>query len=282
MSKSKGNVVTPADILTAHGSDAVRYWSASSRLGTDAAFDEKNPTQIKIGRRLAIKILNAAKFVYGFELPEGHAAITHPLDLSMLTALDEVVRGATTALEAYDHARALENVESFFWTFCDDYLELVKERAYRSESDAAGKASAVLALQTAIDVLLRLFAPYLPFATEEVWSWTHEGSVHTAAWPVSVPAELPDGVSAEVPAHRAVLSLAGRALVSIRGAKTEAKVSQKAAVESATISGPDDEIALLALAEDDLKSVGRIARLRFASGPELQVSDIVLAPEEGA
>ncbi|SDZ30066.1 valine--tRNA ligase [Herbiconiux ginsengi] len=280
MSKSKGNVVTPADILKAHGSDAVRYWAASSRLGTDAAFDEKNPTQIKIGRRLAIKILNAAKFVYGFALPEGHTTISEPVDQSMLTALDQVVRQATTALENYDHARALEITETFFWTFCDDYLELVKERAYREESEAAGKASAVLALQSAIDVLLRLFAPYLPFATEEVWSWTHEGSVHNAAWPASVAASLPAGVTAELPAHAPLLGLAGKALVGIRGAKTAAKASQKTAVASATIAGPDDEIAVLQLAAADLKAVGRIAELRFASAPELVVSDIVLAPDE--
>jgi valyl-tRNA synthetase len=282
MSKSKGNVVTPADILKAHGSDAVRYWAASSRLGIDAAFDEKNPTQIKIGRRLAIKILNAAKFVYGFALPEGHTTISEPVDQSMLTALDEVVRQATTALENYDHARALEVTETFFWTFCDDYLELVKERAYREESEAAGKASAVLALQSAIDVLLRLFAPYLPFATEEVWSWTHEGSVHNAAWPESVSAALPEGVTAELPAHAALLGLAGKALVGIRGAKTAAKASQKTAVASATIAGPEAEIALLQLAAADLKAVGRIAELRFASAAELVVSDIVLAPDETA
>ena len=139
MSKSKGNVVTPADILAAHGSDAVRYWAASSRLGTDAAFDEKNPTQIKIGRRLAIKILNAAKFVYGFDLPTGYTAVTEPIDLSMLSELDEVVRTATAALAGYDHARALEVTETFFWTFCDDYLELVKERAYRRRVRARGQ-----------------------------------------------------------------------------------------------------------------------------------------------
>jgi valyl-tRNA synthetase len=280
MSKSKGNVVTPADILASHGSDAVRYWAASSRLGTDAAFDEKNPTQIKIGRRLAIKILNAAKFVYGFELPEGHSTVSEPLDVSMLTELDEVVRTATAALDKYDHARALEVAETFFWTFCDDYLELVKERAYRAESDPAGKASAVLALQAAVDVLLRLFAPYLPFATEEVWSWTHDGSVHTAAWPTTVSSALPSGVVAELPQHAGLLPLASRALVGIRRAKTDAKASQKTPVATAVIAGPAEETALLELAAADLQAVGRIAGLSFATGDELVVQDVVLAPED--
>ncbi|MCS5733112.1 valine--tRNA ligase [Herbiconiux daphne] len=277
MSKSKGNVVTPADILASHGSDAVRYWAASSRLGTDAAFDEKNPTQIKIGRRLAIKILNAAKFVYGFALPEGRYGIVNPLDTSMLAELDAVVASATADLGGYDHARALETVERFFWTFCDDYLELVKERAYRDEADPAEKASAVLALQAAIDVMLRLLAPYLPFATEEVWSWTHDDSVHTSEWPRSA---WPTDAAADASGDPRVLALAGRALVGIRRAKTDAKASQKTPVASATIAGPDDEIALLQLAAADLRAVGRIAELRFASADELLVSDIVLAPED--
>src|SRR5690606_29773699 len=187
MSKSKGNVVTPQGMLDEHGSDAVRYWAASSKLGTDAAFDPQNPKQIKIGRRLAIKVLNAAKFVYAFPWEPADASarldatVSEALDLDMLAELAAVVAEATRAYEAFDHARALEVTEQFFWTFCDDYLELVKERAYTGEG--APQVSAVAALRLAIDVLLRLLAPVLPFATEEVWSWTHTGSVHTAAWP---------------------------------------------------------------------------------------------------
>ena len=180
MSKSKGNVVTPAGLLEQHGSDAVRYWAASSRLGVDAAFDPQNPTQVKIGRRLAIKVLNAAKFILGFD-GRADAPVTVAVDRSMLAELSDVVASATRALDAYDHARALEVTETFFWTFCDDYLELVKERAYGAPSPE--QASAVAALKTALSVLLRLFAPVIPFATEEAWHWSNDGSVHRAAWP---------------------------------------------------------------------------------------------------
>ncbi|HWL03303.1 MAG TPA: class I tRNA ligase family protein, partial [Microbacteriaceae bacterium] len=286
MSKSKGNVVTPAGMLDEHGSDAVRYWAASSKLGTDAAFDPQNPKVMKIGRRLAIKVLNAAKFVYSFPAPsiaplpepslaplperaEGEskgapAPITAPLDIDLLAELRSVVAAATRAFEEYDHARALEVTEQFFWTFCDDYLELVKERAYSDEN--AGQASAVTALRSAIDVLLRLLAPFIPFATEEVWSWTHDGSVHTAAWPTVD--ELPYEPSG-------LLALASAALIDIRRAKTEAKASQRTPVATATLAGP----AQIAGALDDLRAVGRIAELALIEADEIEVRDIVLAEE---
>ena len=267
MSKSKGNVVTPADILRQHGSDAVRYWSASSRLGTDAAFDPQNPTQIKIGRRLAIKVLNAAKFVLSFPVPDG-AEVTHALDASMLATLDGVVREATRALDAYDHARALELTESFFWTFCDDYLELVKERAY--DRTDVGQASAALALRTALATLLRLFAPVLAFTAEEAWSWFNDGSVHTAEWPE------PLGIGGDP----AVLSAVGEALIGIRRAKTEAKASQKTPVTRMTIAAPSASVALIQLAEGDLRAVGRITEITYADAEATAVSGIELAQQE--
>ncbi|MFC6234110.1 valine--tRNA ligase, partial [Leucobacter soli] len=236
MSKSKGNVVTPAGMLEQHGSDAVRYWAASARLGTDAAFDPQNPTQIKIGRRLAIKLLNAAKFTLGFEA-SGVGSVTEPLDRSMLAALARVVEDSTRAFDAYDHARALELTESFFWTFCDDYLELVKERAHGASSaeDPEAQASAVTALRAALSVFVRLLAPFLPYATEETWSWFNEGSVHTAAWPVAE--ELRELAGAEADAE--LLTLLGGALIGVRGAKTAAKASQKTPVELAVVQAPE-------------------------------------------
>ncbi|MDO8382969.1 MAG: valine--tRNA ligase [Microbacterium sp.] len=267
MSKSKGNVVTPADILEQHGSDAVRYWAASSRLGTDAAFDPQNPTQIKIGRRLAIKVLNAAKFVLSFPVPEG-AEVTHAVDASMLATLDGVVRDATKALEAYDHARALELTEAFFWTFCDDYLELVKERAYDRTNE--GQASAALALRIALETMLALLAPVLVFAAEEAWSWFHDDSVHTSPWPTVE----------DRPGDPAVLVAASEALIGIRRAKTEAKASQKTPVAHATIEGTDATLAALRLVEGDLRAVGRIAHIEFVVGESTRVSSIELAPED--
>lgn len=270
MSKSKGNVVTPADILDQHGTDAVRYWSASSRLGADAAFDPQNPTQVKIGRRLAIKVLNAAKFVLSFPVPDG-AQITRELDASMVATLDVVIADATRAFENYDHARALEVTESFFWTFCDDYLELVKERAYDQGDE--GQASAALALRAALSTILRLLAPVLAFAAEESWSWFNDGSIHTAPWPEVSGIEGDPGV----------LTAASSALIGIRRAKTEAKASQKTAVSSLTIRATDAVAGRLRLAEGDLKAVGRVEKLEIlGGGDDLVIDAVVFAPTEEA
>ncbi len=269
MSKSRGNVVTPEDLLREHSADAVRYWSASGRLGTDAAYDVG---QIKVGRRLAIKILNASKFALSFGDVEGdlRSQVTEPLDLSVLATLREVVEKATAGFEAWDHTRALEATESFFWTFCDDYLELVKDRAYGSRGEEAA-ASARATLRIVLDVVLRLFAPMLPYVTEEVWSWTHDGSAHRASWPSTD--EVPAG------GDPAVLAAVGSALAVIRKAKSEAKVGMRAEVPSATLVGPADVLARVRVGEDDLRAAGRLTgTLELAEGDEVSARDVELVP----
>src|SRR5690606_10580986 len=246
----------------------------------------QNPTQMKIGRRLAIKILNAAKFVLSFPVPAG-AEVTHALDASMLAALDDVVAEATKAYDGFDHARALEVTESFFWTFCADYLELVKERAY--DQTDVGQPSAALALRLALSTLLRLLAPVVSFATEEAWSWFEEGSIHAAEWPT--PRSLNSSTRSLNSSTRSlslskgsgdpsVLTAASAALIGIRRAKTEAKASQKTPVSRAVIAAPAESLQALRAAAGDLSAVGRIADLEIVEGPELAVSEIELAPVE--
>ena len=265
MSKSKGNVVVPNELLETHGSDAVRYWAASARLGTDAAFDEG---QMKIGRRLAIKLLNAARFALSFDMPSGVTEVTEPIDKAMLAKLREVVGTASKAFENYDHTKALETTETFFWTFTDDYLELVKERAYSQEGYTTQEiGSAVLALREALGVIVRLLAPFLPFATEEVWSWWQEGSVHQAAWPSQD--ELSDG-SAEL------LGAASEALIAIRKSKTDKKLSMKAEISIMVLQGP----AVLSQAQRDLAAVGRIANLNLEQADKVAISSMEFAEQQ--
>ena len=266
MSKSKGNVVTPLGLLEEHGSDAVRYWAASGRPGTDTAFDVQ---QMKVGRRLAIKILNASKFALSMGASQDSAAITHPLDQALLAQLRIVVERSTSAFEAYDYSRALEVTESFFWSFCDDYVEVVKERAYGQQGPQAA-ASAHATLGVAISVMLRLFAPVLPFVTEEAWSWTHDSSVHRSHWPQL--AELSPGATGNAELVDAVAAV----LVQIRRAKTEVNVSMRAEVDSATVRAPADQLALLRTIEADLKAVGSIAAISFEEAEQIS-ADLVLA-----
>ena len=249
MSKSKGNVVVPTEILEKYGADAVRWRAAMARPGSDSPFDE---TQMKVGRRLAMKVLNASKFVLGMaDAPETFdvsGTVTEPVDLALLAALADVVRKATAGFEAYEYTDALEATERFFWSFCDDYLELVKERAYGDPADPATR-SARTALGVALDVQLRLFAPFLPFVTEEVWSWTHAGSIHHAVWPTCD--ELPAGDSA-------LLADVAEALIAVRGAKSQAKVSMKTEASTADFTGPADQLKRLRAFERDLRAVGRM------------------------
>jgi valyl-tRNA synthetase len=263
MSKSKGNVVTPHETLDRHSADAVRYWAGSARLGIDATYDEQ---QMRVGRRLAIKVLNASRFALGLEGEAGVA--TEPLDRAMLGALRGVVVEATEAFEGYDHARALDATERFFWGFTDDFLELVKQRAYGTHGRAK-EASAIAALRLGLDVLLRLFAPFLPYVTEEVWSWWREGSVHRAPWPDV--AEL-DTLAGDP----AVYEVAAAVLTEVRKAKALAKVSLRTPVERVTISDAAPRLELLASAEADLREAGSIAALATEPADAFAV-DVVLA-----
>jgi valyl-tRNA synthetase len=268
MSKSKGNATTPIDVLERYGTDAVRWRAAGARPGADSPFDE---AQMKVGRRLAMKILNVGKFVLGLGASAGLSSdqVTEPIDRALLASLASVVDEATKAMEAYNYTRALEVTESFFWSFCDDYVELVKSRAYGSGA-AAESAQATLAV--ALAVQLRLFAPVLPFVTEEVWSWWQGGSVHRALWPAAT--ELPTG------GDPAIVALTAEALAGVRKAKSDAKVSMRADVETATVTAPAAQVAALEAARADLVDAGRIRSLTLEAGDgELTVAVVLAEPD---
>ena len=271
MSKSKGNVVVPTEILDKFGADAVRWRAAMARPGMDSPFDE---TQMKVGRRLATKVLNAARFVLGFGGEQPTSAISEAIDFAMLAQLRTVVEHATKAFEEFNYTEALEAAETFFWQFCDDYVELVKERAHGQQGESAA-ASAQAALQLALSVQLRLFAPFLPYATEEVWSWWQAGSVHRAAWPTVD--ELPSQ------GDPALLAAVAELLIGIRGAKSNAKVSMKTPATKVQVSAPSATVELLTSAVADIKAVGHIVGiLEFvtADGPIKVEAELEITPNE--
>jgi valyl-tRNA synthetase len=258
MSKSVGNVVTPMDPLRQHGSDAVRYWAASGRLGADMTFD---PGQLRVGRRLATKLLNVSRFVLTLPAPEpapelqAAAAVIEPLDRAMLSRLGGVVSTCTAAFDAYDHARALETSEEFFWFFCDDYVELVKSRGYGEQGSQAAQ-SAVAALRLALSTLLRLFAPFLPFVTEEAWSWWQEGFIHRASWPD--PGELSAVADGADPR---LLDAASAAIGAVRGAKSAARLSMRAPVRKLVVSAGEDDIAAVRAVLRDVQAAGKVEQV---------------------
>ena len=271
MSKSRGNVITPIDVLERFGSDAVRYWALNGRPGVDTALDEG---QMKVGRRLAIKILNASKFALGVSGGEtGTADVTQALDRAMLAQLAELVHDVTEAFDAYDYARALERTERFFWNFCDDYLELVKSRAYGSAEPGA-VASARQSLATGLGVLQRLFAPHLPFVTEEVWSWWQEGSVHRAHWPTAD--ELGDAAQGADPL---VFDVASDVLGAIRKAKSDQRRSLRTRVTRAVVRDTEARLRAFDAACADVREAGNVDGLITEPATELSV-EVELAPPE--
>ncbi len=288
MSKSKGNVVTPDDLLVEWSSDAVRYWAARARLGTDTAFD---PGVFKVGKRLAMKVFNASRFVLmqlegaGGEVP-GPEHIVEPLDLALIDRLRKVIDQATRSFEAFDYATVLQVVEESFWQFCDHYLELVKLRSY-SEEDSPGRRSALAALGLGLNAYLRLLAPFLPFVTEEVWSWSFASedrfkSVHTAPWPVT--AELQ---AVAKPEAESTFDAAVAVMTAIRGAKTVAQKSLRWPVAALEIMGSEADRSALQPVIEDVCRAGNVAEggLTMTDGEadenERFAITVTLAEDEG-
>jgi valyl-tRNA synthetase len=253
MSKSKGNVVTPIDLLKEYGSDAVRYWAAMGRPGTDTAFDTG---QMKIGKRLAVKILNASKFALNLNATLKKEDVKLEADHALLNKLAQVVDSATKAFEKYDYTKALEVTESFFWSFTDDFVELVKERTYGKQGEEAAN-SAKAALGITIHTLLKLFAPFVPFVSEEVWSWWQKGSIHNQIWP------KPEEISVNKSIGIENLELVTKVLAEIRKAKTEKQLSMKAEVLELEIKTKNEEIEIIKKSEKDLIAAGNIKNLKY-------------------
>ena len=267
MSKSKGNVVVPNDLLDQHGSDAVRYWAASGRLGTDTAFDEN---QMKVGRRLAIKLANVSRFVLGLsEQTSAASSITEPTDKALIARTSKLVEECTAAFEQMDYARALERTEAFFWDFCDNHVELVKLRAYRDTPEAA---SARASLELTLSVLARLFAPFLPYICEETWSWWMDGSVHRAAWPQV--SELAAGTDGDPALGR----LAADILSELRRVKTEAKQGMRAELATAIITLKAEDADRFAALKADLSAAGNVTEMSMAFGDALLVAATLAPP----
>jgi len=271
MSKSKGNVVTPSDLFDSYGSDAVRYWAVGARPGVDTAFSED---QMKVGRKLATKLLNVSKFVLGIGEVADDVVPTEAIDIAMLHRLAGVVDEATKAFEEFDYARVLERTEEFFWWFCDDYVELVKTRGYLSHTEE-GAMSARAALRRALSTLQRLLAPLLPFVTEEVWSWWQSGSVHQSQWPTTT--ELTQGLASG--SNEELLDAICSAIGVLRRAKTEAKVSQRAVVTEASFVTSINAASAITAGWADIADAGSVEKWSISTADTNEITvNVTLAP----
>ena len=254
MSKSIGNVVLPTEPLDEYGSDAVRYWAGSARLGVDTATD---PNVFREGKRLVTKLRNASRLILGFEGTPGEVVET--LDRALVSRLRSVVETATERFEAWDHAGALEVTERWFWDdFCDNYLELAKTRAY------AGDPSALHTLRGALNIVLRLFAPFIPFVAEDIWHQARPdaNSIHREQWPVAsnLPAGDDDGS----------FDIAVTVLGDIRRAKSEAKVSIKTPVTRLIVRAPEPQVQLLQTVAADVFAAGNVSEHELIATGELE------------
>jgi len=274
LSKSAENQQSdPTALIARHGADAMRYWAAQGRPGLDVIFDEG---QMKIGRRLATKLLNASRFALnlGPDPRDTNPVVvpTAPLDRALLSGLADLVDEATSNFEQFDYARAIERTESFFWPFCDDYLELVKNRAYGTAGDP-DRDSVLVTLRIALETMLKLFAPFMPFVTEEVWSWWKSGSIHRSEWPQAAPVRTAAGASTP----KGLLETAGEVLSLIRKAKTKAQVSMRAPVASVAITADREKLALIETAERDIRNGGVVeSPLQLSEGEEFSVEVVLV------
>ena len=298
MSKSRGVAITPVPLIDKYGADAVRYWSANGRLGKDMAFDESVFT---VGAKLVTKLYNAGKFV--LMQSAGRGEITNELDRAFVSELRELVVRCTELFERYEYANALQATNWFFWdSFADNYIELVKRRA-RSEEDSAGRASAVATLRLALNVLLRLYAPFVPTITEEVWSWsfaaeTGYDSIHGAPWPrTGDSAELAPGFaerfgsdadglvkldSVALPKSADSFSLACRAIGAVRKAKADSGIRLGAALSSLEFKGTESALAVLSGVESDVCDAGGAATMTSTAVDANGAVDYVAVVEAAA
>ncbi len=277
MSKSKGNVVVPTALLESYSSDAVRYWAARARLGVDTAYDE---SVFKIGVKLRTKLFNASKFVLNniieFEKEiEGNKKedlsfenVKSILDLSFLSLLDDSIKASTKSLNTFDYAQALQEIETTFWTFCDSYLELVKTRAYQGEGEQ--RLSALASLNIILNTFLKLFAPYMPFVTEEIWSWLEkDSSIHTSAWPKAGSFET----------DIEYFNTAKKVLAAIHQAKSSAQKNLKWPVSELKLIGNKKTLSIIDEISNDIKLAGKVQTLTYLeSDNELEI-EVILAAE---
>ena len=264
MSKSKGNVVDPEEVLKKFSADALRFWAAGSKLGEDMPYQEKD---LQTGKKMITKLWNASKLTienikdYDGKKPETLA----PIDAWLISKLNKVVMSSTESMDKYEYSKTKQETEKFFFlVFCDNYLEIVKDRLYNPQNYSDDEVlSAKYSLYTSLLSVLKLMAPIMPFITEEVYHMHFakiegESSIHNASWP-SYNEDLID-LLAEKRGEMAceIISLA-------RKYKSENKLSLKEELSELVISSNDEDKTLLEAVLNEIKATARAKKITFTT-----------------
>ena len=265
MSKSRGNVITPINTIEQFGSDAVRYWAGSARLGTDTTYDE---SVFLIGNKLVTKLYNAAKFVLSHDSSETNDI--NELDASFLQDLQKLIDEVTNCYDKFEFAQALQLSEEFFWNiYTDNYIELVKKRVFNSEGEE--KKSAVTTLRIALSVLLRIYAPVLPSITEEIWSWcfakeTNTNSIHQSNWPNVLEFKM-----FNPPENKDSLDVAIKTIRAIRKTKTANAIGLGKPVDSIKLIINTHQKDILTKIMDDVSNAAGCYNFSFESSDSEEI-----------
>jgi valyl-tRNA synthetase len=274
MSKSKGNAIHPQDVMLKYGADALRYWAAGSKLGEDLPYQEKD---VLTGKKTVTKLWNASKFTL-LNFQGYNAAPLRELDMNsletmdywLLTKLMNIVKTATESFDRYEYSAAKRETDVFFWqSFCDNYLEFIKHRTYNSAGDES-RLAAQKTLYYALLTQLKLFAPIMPFITEEIYQMYFkntegEESIHLTSWPEY------DHTVVDDDAENAG-DLAVQILAEVRKHKSMKQLSLKAEVRKVTVNCTEEQRKLIEMIEIDLKATGLIQELEFGKSDEFSVA----------
>ena len=241
----------------------MRYWAANGRPGMDMAFDEG---QMKIGRRLAIKLLNASKFALGLGCTGGRRRVTEPLDRSMLAGLAAPRRRGHRRLRPLRLRPGPRAHRGALLVVLRRLPRAGEEPGLQRRAPARSRPRPRSAL--ALEALLKLFAPFLPYVTEEVWSWWQEGSIHRSSWPDAA-ADLRTAAGDGDPL---VLAVAAEVLSEVRRAKSEAKRSMRAEVDQVVVTDTAERLGALDQAAVDVRGAGVIDRALLDEGDTFAVA----------
>lgn len=273
MSKSRGNVINPLDMINKYSTDALRFWSSSSKLGEDLWFSER---EFIAGKRTIVKLWNASRFIlphlsdYDLKRPKEFL----PVDKWILSKLNKLIKTSTEAYEEYDYVRSRLDTEKFFWQdLCDNYLEIVKDRLYNSENYTSEEINSVkFTLHNSLLSIIKLFALIMPHITEEIYQLyfakiENKKSIHISEWPI-YDKNLVDEEAEKI--GELLIAL----ISSIRKYKSERKLSMKEEIKEIIISCDDNNRKSIEKIKKELMATMKISNIVYGNAEQITLENL--------